>query len=253
MEINKYFNSQSVELNRTQIKAAAYNPRSITDEGRKALKKSIKLYGVVGGIVVNKQTGYTIVGGHQKVSVLDELNKYPDKDYILRVELIDVDEKTEKQLNITLNNPNVGGEWNFDALAELIPDIDWKDAGLTESDLNLIGVDYLIKTEVENSIADELEDLYSPVKEKKEAEKESRKAEREAEKTYEEKVQHMKDVKAQVREAAQSKVDDMDAFLMLSFDTIQAKEDFLNRFGYEGGLKFIKGEQFDSICERIYD
>lgn len=54
---NKYFNSQSVELKRSQIKLADYNPRSISDEGRKQLKRSIKRYGVVGGIVVNKATG----------------------------------------------------------------------------------------------------------------------------------------------------------------------------------------------------
>ena len=95
MELNKYFNSQSAVLNRSQIHFASYNPRKISEEGRRALKKSIKLYGIVGGIVVNKQTGNTIVGGHQKVSVLDELNKFPDNDYTLRVELIDVDEKKE--------------------------------------------------------------------------------------------------------------------------------------------------------------
>ena len=111
---NKYFNSKSVELKRSQINPASYNPRTISDEGKKALKRSIELYGVVGGIVVNQATGYTIVGGHQKVAVLDELNKYDksthENDYTLRVELINVDEKTEKQLNITLNNQGAS-EW----------------------------------------------------------------------------------------------------------------------------------------------
>ncbi|MDE5986649.1 MAG: hypothetical protein K2H16_05145 [Prevotella sp.] len=55
---------------------------------------------MVGGIVVNKATGYTVVGGHQKVNVLDELNRYQDNDYMLRVEIINVDEKLEKKLNI---------------------------------------------------------------------------------------------------------------------------------------------------------
>ena len=167
MGLSKYFNSKSVELKRSQIKPASYNPRTISDEGKKALKRSIKLYGVVGGIVINQATSYTIVGGHQKVAVLDELNKYDksthENDYTLRVELINVDEKTEKQLNITLNNPNVGGNWDFDALARIVPDIDWKDAGLTDADLNMIGVDYLLQTEEENSIADALSDMMVPV------------------------------------------------------------------------------------------
>lgn len=246
---SKYFNSKSVELKRSQIKPASYNPRTISDEGKKALKRSIKLYGVVGGIVVNQATGYTIVGGHQKVAVLDELNKYDkssyENDYMLRVELINVDEKTEKQLNITLNNPNVGGQWDFDALAQIVPDIDWKDAGLTDADLNMIGVDFLLQTEEENSLADALSDMMSPVTEQKEADKAAKQLERA------EKVSHMKDVKQQVKENAQKQVEDMEAYVMLSFDSYEAKAAFCERFGYDPDKKFIKGELFDEQIERI--
>lgn len=261
MSENKYFNSKSVELKRSQIKPASYNPRIISDEGKKALKRSIKLYGVVGGIVVNQATGYTIVGGHQKVAVLDELNKYDksthENDYTLRVELINVDEKTEKQLNITLNNPNVGGNWDFDALARIVPDIDYKDAGLTDADLNMIGVDFILQTEEESSIADELENMMSPVVEQREAEKTERKAERDAVKAAQEeadraaKVAHMKDVKQQVRENAQKQAENMDAYLMLSFDTFAAKAAFCERFGYDPYTKFVKGEVFDEVIEKI--
>ena len=207
------------------------------------------MYGVVGGIVVNQATGYTIVGGHQKVVVLDELNKYDksthENDYTLRVELINVDEKTEKQLNITLNNPNVGGQWDFDALAQIVPDIDWKDAGLTDADLNMIGVDYLLQTEEENSIADALSEMMLPVTEQKEAEKAAKQLERA------EKVAHMKEVKQQVKENAQKQAENMDAYVMLSFDTYEAKAAFCERFGYEPDMKIIKGEVFDEQVERI--
>lgn len=249
MSGNKYFNSKSVELRRSQIKPASYNPRTISDEGKKALKRSIKLYGVVGGIVVNQATGYTIVGGHQKVAVLDELNKYDksthENDYTLRVELISVDEKTEKQLNITLNNPNVGGDWDFDALARIVPDIDYKDAGLTDADLNMIGVDLSLQTEGESSIADALSDMMAPVAEQKEADKAAKQLERAA------KVAHMKDVKQQVKENAQKQAENMDAYLMLSFDTFAAKAAFCERFGYDSYTKFVKGEVFDEQVERI--
>ena len=246
---NRYFNSKTVELRRPQIKPASYNPRTISPEGRKQLKRSIKKYGVVGGIVVNQSTGYTIVGGHQKVSVLDELNKYNEatheNDYNLRVELINVDEKTEKSLNVALNNPNIGGQWDYDALARLVPDIDYQDAGLTAADLNMIGCDFLLQTEEENSIAEALEDMMKPVTEQKETEKAARQLERA------EKVAHMKDVKQQVKEAAQKQAQDMDAYLMLSFDTFEAKAAFCERFGYDPNMKFIKGEVFDEQIERI--
>lgn len=251
MELSKYFNSKSVELKRSQIKPASYNPRTISEEGKKALKRSIKLYGVVGGIVVNQATGYTIVGGHQKVAVLDELNKYDksthENDYNLRVELINVDEKTEKQLNITLNNPNVGGTWDFDALAKIVPDIDYKDAGLTDADLNMIGVDFLLQTEEESSLADELNEMMSPVTEQKEAEKAAKQLERA------EKIAHMKEVKQQVKEAAQKQAENMDAYVMLSFDTYEAKSAFCERFGFDPYSKFIKGEVFDQKCEVVID
>ena len=228
---NRYFNSKTVELRRSQIKPASYNPRTISPEGRKQLKRSIKKYGVVGGIVVNQSTGYTIVGGHQKVSVLDELNKYNEatheNDYNLRVELINVDEKTEKSLNVALNNPNIGGQWDYAALARLVPDIDYQDAGLTAADLNMIGCDFLLQTEEENSIANALEDMMALVTEQKEAEKAARQLERA------EKVAHMKDVKQQVKEQAQETAANMDAYLMLSFDTWEAKAAFCERFGYD--------------------
>lgn len=242
---DKYFTSQSVELLRSQINPATYNPRTISKEGRAALKRSIKRYGVVGGIVVNKRTNYTIVGGHQKVSVLDELNKYPDNDYSLRVEVIDVDETTEKELNVTLNNPNVGGEWDADALRELIPDIDYKNTGLTAEDLEVIGVDFLIQTDEEENLAEELDNLMASVREEHQADLVQKQAERA------EKVAHMKEVKSQVKSQAQERVQNMEAYVILSFDTFKAKKHFCEKFGFDPYEKFLKGEVFDENIEAL--
>lgn len=245
--LSKYIKSESVELNCSAIHFADYNPRKLSDESRKTLKRGIKKFGLVGGIVINKRTGLTVVSGHQRLSVMDELQKFPDNDYKIRVDVIDVDEKQEKELNILMNNPNAQGSWDYDALARLVPDIDYKDAGLTDADLNMIGCDFLLQTEEENSLAGALEEMMQPVTEQKEAEKAARQLERA------EKVAHMKDVKQQVKEQAQETAANMDAYLMLSFDTWEAKAAFCERFGYDPNMKFIKGEQFDSICERIYD
>ena len=250
MELSKYIKSESVELNRSAIHFADYNPRKLSDESRKTLKRGIKKFGLVGGIVVNKRTGLTVVSGHQRLSVMDELQKFPDNDYRIRVDVIDVDEQQEKELNILMNNPNAQGTWDFDALARIVPDIDWKDAGLTDAgltdaDLNMIGVDYLLQTEGENSIADALSDMMTPVSEQKEADKAAKQLERA------EKVAHMKEVKQQVKENAQKQAENMDAYVMLSFDTYEAKAAFCERFGYGPDMKFIKGEVFDEQIERI--
>lgn len=257
MELSKYIKSESVELDRSAIHFAGYNPRKLSDESRKTLKRGIKKFGLVGGIVVNKHTGMTVVSGHQRLSVMDELQKFPDNDYRIRVDVIDVEEKQEKELNILLNNPNAQGTWDFDALAQIVPDIDWKDAGLTYADLNMIGVDYLLQTEDESAVADELEQMMAPVTEMREAEKTARREEREQMREQEQdaereaKVAHMKEVKQIVKENAQKQAENMDAYVMISFDTWEAKAAFCERFGYDPGMKFIKGEVFDGQIERI--
>lgn len=244
---NKYFTSKSAELKRSQIQLHSQNPRIISEENRKALKRGIKKFGMVGGIVVNKRTGYTLVSGHQRLSVMDELQKYnpetKENDYPIRVDLIDVEEKEEKELLILLNNPSAQGEWDYDALRELIPDIDYKDAGLTEQDLDIIGVDFNFQTEEENIIANELEDLMEPAREEHQSELAQKQAERA------EKVAHMKQVKQEVKEAATKAAANMDAYLMLSFDTWEAKAEFCERFGFNPGDKFLKGEVFAEKME----
>ena len=248
MKENKITQPESREIQRSDINFANYNPRKITQEARKNLKANLKRVGLLGGIVWNEVTG-NLVSGHQRISVIDEVNKYnPDtrtNDYLIRVDVIDVDEQQEKELNILMNNPNAQGTWDFDALARIVPDIDWKDAGLTDADLNMIGVDYLLQTEEENSIADALSDMMVPVSEQKEADKAAKQLERA------EKVAHMKEVKHQVKENAQKQAENMDAYVMLSFDTYEAKAAFCERFGYEPDMKFIKGEVFDEQVERI--
>ena len=156
-----------------------------------------------------------------------------------------MDEKSEKELNILANNPNAQGTWDYDALRELVPEIDYKDAGLTDADLNMIGCDFLLQTEDENGIAGELESMMSEVNEQHEAEKAQRQLERAT------KTAHMKEVKQQVKEAAQKQAQDMDAYVMLSFDTWEAKAAFCRRFGYDPYDKFLKGEVFDGQVERV--
>lgn len=250
MDLSKYIKSEVVELNRSAIQLASYNPRLITEEGKKALKRIIKKYGLVGGIVVNKRDGKIIlVSGHQRITVMDELQKYDRKthenDYKLRVDMITVDEKTEKELNIAMNNPNAQGQWDRDKLAEMIPDIDYKDVGLSEADLSLLGLDFMFQTEEETNLANSIADLMQPVEEEHQEKLAAKQAERAA------KVAHMKEVKQQVREASQKTADNMDAYIMLSFDNIENKNTFLQRFGFAPDSKYIKGEDFDMRCEAI--
>ena len=200
-ELNKYFKSESVEIARSSIQFANYNPRKITDSALKKLKQNIKRVGMLGGIIWNERTN-NLVSGHQRVTVLDQLNGYDGTD-----------------------------------------EIDFKSAGLTEQDLSIIGIDFDMP--VLEEIRTGIEDMSSSYNEGKEREKKI------AELSRESQIAHNKEVKQQVKDAAQKQAQDMDAYLMLSFDTFEAKSAFCERFGYDPYSKFIKGEIFDEQVERI--
>lgn len=275
-ELSKLFlNSEIIEIKRSQIHFHPRNPRIIEEEGKKALKKSMKTFGILGGIIVNRANNFVLIGGNQKVGIMDEQQHYdpndPETDYILRVEAVDFDEKKELEALTALNNPAIGGRFDPQKLAELIPDMDYKNAGLTEEDLSMIGVDYLFQTEEENKIGAELDDLMAQVNAEHQKDLERRKEQREAikeaqrqaneqqdaqiaanqEKSYEEKKQHMKDVKEQVKTQAIENAMNQEAYVMLSFDDFKAKHEFMARAGYPDDLKFIKGEEFVQRIEFI--
>lgn len=237
-ELNKYFQySETIEIWRSQITPAPYNPRTMNDANRKALRRGIKKYGVIGGMVWNKTTA-NLVSGHQKLNELDDLNKYnpqtKENDYKLKVEKIEVDVKTEKELNILFNNPNAQGDWDYDALREMIPDIDYKDAGLTDEDLSLIGIDFTLQTDEENDIANELEELTAPIQEQKEAKK-----------------QAVKEMKQQIQQNAEEKVKQMESYVMVNFETYEAKAEFMLRFGFNAPDKFIQGEYLTKLIDEL--
>ena len=95
---------------------AEYNPRNISAHQAEALKRSIDRWGFVEPIVANKRTG-KIVGGHQRVDAALALavQKVP-------VHWVDLDEDSEKALNIALNK--ISGEWDNDTLAALLADLE---------------------------------------------------------------------------------------------------------------------------------
>ncbi|MAT59853.1 MAG: hypothetical protein CMF23_17905 [Ignavibacteriae bacterium] len=115
----------------TDLKAADYNPRIISDQALKGLTKSITKFGDLSGIVFNKRTG-NLVTGHQRVKAITEkfgdLQIVPLNDeegfieapgrQIFKIRFVDWDELTEKAANLTANNPKIQGE--FTTHAELI-------------------------------------------------------------------------------------------------------------------------------------
>ncbi len=96
-----------------------YNPRVISKEAAEGLAHSIKSFGLVQEIVVNRRGGRNrIVGGHQRVEVLKQMGEKK-----AAVVFVDLDDKAERALNVVLNNEHIAGEWNTDALVSLLDQI----------------------------------------------------------------------------------------------------------------------------------
>ena len=104
---------------------ASYNPRKALKPGDKEyekIKRSIEEFGYCEPIIVNSDM--TIIGGHQRVTVLKDLG-YTEIDCIV----IDIDKIKERALNIALNK--ITGEWNKELLADLIAELQDSDFDVT--------------------------------------------------------------------------------------------------------------------------
>lgn len=122
-------------VKRSQIKFADYNPRIIDESNQKKLVKAIRENGLIEPLVWNKRTG-VLVGGHQRLTAADKI--YRKKDYEVPVAIIDVDEKTEKKLNVQLNNPSMQGDWDLSELADLAKDVSFEDMGFNKADIDFL-------------------------------------------------------------------------------------------------------------------
>ena len=112
------------ELPLKELKPAAYNPRKKLKKGDKEyekIKQSLLKFGYVDPIIVNEDL--TVIGGHQRLTVLKDLDYETAKCVI-----VNLPKEDEKALNIALNK--ITGQWDEALLADLLLD-------LQESDFNL--------------------------------------------------------------------------------------------------------------------
>jgi len=148
-------NFEMLKIHRRDLKGAPYNPRVLDDQAQRKLKAGLARHGMVSPITWNVQTGH-IVGGHQRLSQLDSLAG--SDDYEITVARIDVAESREKEINILLNNSQAMGDWDMEALANLVKDpaIELAGTGFDHADLfHLFGDSPLI---ARNEKLDELAD-----------------------------------------------------------------------------------------------
>lgn len=119
-------------VHRSALKNAPYNPRQISDDAKKKLRDNIKRVGLIDPVIWNETTG-NLVGGHQRLAALDALEGNPS--YSLTVAVVRMDEKTEKEQNIFLNNPNAQGDWDLEKLEKLVQDVSVEFTGFDPADI----------------------------------------------------------------------------------------------------------------------
>ena len=236
-ENSKYKTSETIIVKRSKINFSPYNPKRHTKEQIDQIKRNLKKVGFLGGIIWNSQTG-NLIDGHKRVSALDIINKFdgtPETDYEIKVERIDLDLQTEKEQNIFQTRSRT--DFDDELMRELIKDIDFKNAGLDEFDLNYYGVSI---PEIENtSIADDIEAMYQPIAQQNEIEREAKK-------------EAVKEAKKEIQEKAIEKAKNMTAYITLSFDNYKNKAAFCQRFDIIEDATIIKGEEFSENVERTY-
>ena len=135
---------------------AEYNPRKQLksgDEEYEKIKNSITEFGFVEPIIVNADK--TIIGGHQRFSVLKDLG-YTELECVV----VNVDKTKEKALNVALNK--ISGEWNFELLSKLLDELqqenyDIEFTGFDLSEAEKLWDEYLEKEEGDNSQDDDYE------------------------------------------------------------------------------------------------
>jgi hypothetical protein len=108
---------QIVEYEIDKVNPATYNPRTITDQELSGLMESLKKFGFVDPLIVNKQTN-VLVGGHQRLKAAEMLgfSKVP-------VVEVDLSEIEEKALSVALNSHTIQGKFDGETLSGLLDEI----------------------------------------------------------------------------------------------------------------------------------
>jgi hypothetical protein len=192
------------KIKRSQIRLASYNPRIITTEARKLLKDNIKRVGLLDPIIWNITTG-NVVSGHQRLQQLDTLNGKKD-DYELTVAAVKLDEKTEIEQNIFMNNPMGQGEYDQVKLPDLLKEINADFAGFNAAEIH--------KAWGEDILKDKPEDLLK----------------------MSENIDAFSGRMNAARDKAAKRENDMDFYLCLVFKNYEERKAFTDRLGLEDNM-----------------
>lgn len=226
-------------VHRSQLKNALYNPRQIDSYARKKLLENIKRVGLIEPLIWNKKTG-NILQGHQRISILDEIEG--TSDYMMDVAVVSLTEKEEKEQNVFMNNPSAQGVFDEDMVAKLIAEsqIDYVNAGYDQVDVEML-LEESKGVFNEQEANEETQDLLNDVTTLSERATELRKKEA-AEKEKSPKATNKE--LAEIRGKAVTdlvKKTDTELYLVVLFDKRESREAFLEQLGFDSDERYVDG------------
>lgn len=267
MKKNKIQQAEQRTVKRSDINFASYNPRVISEDARKKLKKNLQTVGLLGGVIWNERTG-NLVSGHQKVSIMDTVNRYDtengNNDYELRVEVVDFDEKTEKEQNLFMNNRKAQGQFDEDMLREMLNGIDFSMAGFDDFDMEILGLGEIDDFLNNGSISSEWDerqlvgedDYLASLSQGMKVGEENHRVDRRKD-FYEDSMEnqlkrHNEIKKIKNRIARQNDIDKdggVLSYVVISFRTPSEKMRFMETYGLDPMAKYVNGEEFQNKLE----
>lgn len=228
LDVSKFQKFQTERIERNKIKLADYNPRTIDKHARKKLKEKIKTGGLIDTLIWNRRTG-NLVGGHQRISVLDELEG--NQEYALDVAVIDCDLETEKNWNVFLNNPSVQGAYDFASLQLLIDEIGFQEMGFDYAEALM-----MLETSNDGLFSDQMDAGAETIAALSDIAGKSKGV------TSQEEIEKIKAAKKKSRDAARNK-DDAEFFIIVVFPSREEVDSCLRLLGSPADCRYVDGQR----------
>jgi len=222
--------SETTEIQRSQINLNPHNPKRHGDKAVKEQKRNLQRVGFLGGVTWNKTTG-NLIDGHRRIMAMDSYYGYPENDYTVKVEAVEMDGKAEKEQMTYMALANTKADYQL--IAEYLPDIDYSVSGVSDYDLAQIQ-SYLPTAEDTLPTVESYDDLLSEPEEDKGA--------------SDEKKADIKEKKQKAIEAAGERYQNLTAYLTISFKDAEQKRLFCEVCEIDESDKFIDA---DKLMEMI--
>lgn len=251
-QLSRFQTFESRRINRREIKEFDFNPRSISDDAKRALQASLNVekggVGLIAPVTWNEVTG-RIVGGHQRCRALDALEG--SDNYLLDVAVVHLSEAAEIAANVSLNNANLQGEWDIELLAQVLktPDLDLAATGFTPTDISLNFDDPELSSlfqpnEATAALLDNLKDIKADSAEQKKSESTGISG-RSSDNGADTKPDNSDRAKAFRKKGKEqfNMLDDTENIANVIFKTREERENFMERCGLGRDERYIDGSR----------